>query len=430
MTDDGQLSHRQRDFRLNFEQQQKRAKELLRAARAGDAAALARFSAPPKLAEAQHLIARELRFENWAALKHHIADMTRAREAMHASVLDAEMRTLHVRCGSDIMQSLREAGLHGDFYAHDYPYLMGPVREGAGALQERAQFIVDCYGEWFEPPLQSLGQEAAVDGQRRALEEQERQLVDSAGYERVVLWFEHDTYDQLALVRLLSHYATQRRPAHLELINIGDFPGGRRFIGLGELPPEALRMLWGTRRAISSAQLRLGLDTWRALIQPDPRALAVIMRSRTPALPLLAPALRRHLQELPSTFNGLSLTEQMALSLLANEPTKLMRLIGMILFVTDPLPGQGDWNACRRVLQMEAVESPLFTRTPGAAAEGSARSPWSDLLTITATGRAVLTGEVDFRSLHPPTRWVGGVAIASGNPDWRWDEELQDVVCR
>jgi hypothetical protein len=35
-------------FRLNFEQQGKRAKDLLKAARAGEAEALARFKSPPK----------------------------------------------------------------------------------------------------------------------------------------------------------------------------------------------------------------------------------------------------------------------------------------------------------------------------------------------------------------------------------------------
>ncbi len=43
-------------FRLNLEQQQKRAKDLLRVARAGEASALTKFrSHPPKLAEAQYL---------------------------------------------------------------------------------------------------------------------------------------------------------------------------------------------------------------------------------------------------------------------------------------------------------------------------------------------------------------------------------------
>src|SRR5271169_3059188 len=99
-------------FRLNFEQQQKRAKELLQAARSGDPAAVWRFTrTPPRLAEAQYLIARELRFESWAALKRHTAAMAREREEMRDSVLDADLRTLHIRCGSDLKQSLQQAGL-------------------------------------------------------------------------------------------------------------------------------------------------------------------------------------------------------------------------------------------------------------------------------------------------------------------------------
>src|SRR5579871_3827117 len=103
-------------FRLNFEQQGKRARDLLKAAQAGEPEALARFRSPPKLAEAQYLIARELRFENWAALKHHIASMTLEREAMKASVPDGDLRTLHIRCGHDLQEALKEAGFGGDYY--------------------------------------------------------------------------------------------------------------------------------------------------------------------------------------------------------------------------------------------------------------------------------------------------------------------------
>ena len=48
---------------------------------------------------------------------------------------------------------------------------------------------------------------------------------------------------------------------------------------------------------------------------------------------------------------------------------------------------------------------------------------------ITELGRAVLRGEVDFRSLNPPRRWVGGVEIAAGDADWRWDDSLREAVC-
>ena len=415
-------------FRLNFEQQRKRAKELLKAARAGEPEALARFGRPPRLAEAQYLIARELRFDNWTSLKRHIAEMTLAREAMRASVLDSDLRTLHIRCGHDLQESLKEAGFTGDYYADVYPYLMGPVREGPGSLEQRARHIVDCYGDQFDPPLE-------YEAQLRALEEGERELHDSAGYERVVLWFEHDVTDQLSLIHLLGHYANHRRPPRLELVNIGDFPGTRRFTGLGELPPEALRMLWTTRKAVSAAQLRLGLDAWRALTSPDPRPLAAIMRSGTAALPLLAHALHRHLRELPSALNGLSLTEEMALKLMAEPPAHwggtvtLERIFSTMHWDVDPLPGQGDRHVLDRVLNMEGATARVYQRSPGVGADGNARPAWTDILDITDLGRAVLKGDVDFMSLTPPSRWVGGVEIGVQKPDWRWNEKTRDAVC-
>ena len=414
-------------FRLNFEQQGKRAKDLLKAARAGEAEALARFKSPPKLAEAQYLIARELRFDNWASMKRHISAMTLAREAMHASVPDSDLPTLHIRCGHDLQGRLKEAGFDGDYYVDIYPYIIGPVREGSGYLEQRARHIVDCYGDQFDPPLE-------YEGQLRSLKGKKRELHDSADYGRVVLWFEHDVTDQLSLIHLLGHYATHRRPSRLELVSISDFPGARRFTGLGELPPEALRLLWTTRKPVSAAQLRLGLDAWRALANPAPLLLAAIMRSATPALPLLAPALHRHLRELPSSTDGLSLTEQMALTLMAQPLPRwggnvnLANIYSAMHWDIDPLPGQGDLHVRDRVLNMEGADARVFERRAGVGPDGNSRPPWTDNLSITDVGRAVLKGELDFMSLTPPSRWVGGVQIGAGMPDWRWDHKAGDAV--
>jgi hypothetical protein len=62
--------------------------------------------------------------------------------------------------------------------------------------------------------------------------------------------------------------------------------------------------------------------------------------------------------------------------------------------------------------------------------DGRVHPPWTDVLTITDAGRAVLRGELDFLSLRPPSRWVGGVQIGAHHPDWRWDEAHREPVLR
>jgi ankyrin repeat protein len=60
---------------MNFEQLRKQAKELARAARAGDPQALARMGdLPVKLASAQTVLAREQGFSSWPALVHELAE--------------------------------------------------------------------------------------------------------------------------------------------------------------------------------------------------------------------------------------------------------------------------------------------------------------------------------------------------------------------
>jgi hypothetical protein len=189
-----------------------------------------------------------------------------------------------------------------------------------------------------------------------------------------------------------------------------------------------LRLLWLQRHEVTTAQLSLGLAGWKALASDDPRALAALMRGGTPELPLLAAALHRHLRELPSLENGLGFTQQMALALLADQSRSLFRLFGRMNYFVDPLPGQGDSQMRDRVLPMGAVSPPLFTRDGGVDLDGRVRPPWTDVLTLTEAGRAVLRGELDFLSLKPPSRWVGGVPIGEGNADWRWNEDRRDAV--
>ena len=412
-------------FRLNLEQQHKRAKDLLKAAKAGEPDALRRlrasgFTGPDalKLARAQHCIARELRFANWATLKRHIGEMERSRRAPNES-LDADCRTMHIRCGHDFVRELREAGLRGDFNAHLNPYLQGPVTDTPDWLERRARFIADAIG-----PYQSLDYAAVLDDGR---DEERRLEAASRDYARVVLWLEHDRYDQFVLLRCLAFFAEHGAPPRLELVGPSDFPGAARFVGLGQLPPEALRLLWESREPIRAEQLAFGLRAWSAFRAPDPRPLAALVRDGTPLLPALAGALHRHLQELPWIDNGLGLTHRLLLEVLADGGAQRVgRLVALVMHERDPLPGLGDVGYDLALRELAAASDPLVQRSGG-----HRHDEWHlDEASITEAGAAVLEGKRDWLESPLPERWVGGVRIASSQRNWRWDERTRDVELR
>jgi hypothetical protein len=409
-------------FRINLEQQRKRAKDLLHAVRAGNREALSRLrtaidgraaAEDVKLTAAQFVVAREFGFASWRELRRHIDAQTAARAAIgHTPAPDGRVLTLHVRCGSDIEQELLRAGFSGDFLSLWDTFSEGPVTASADWIAVRARFLADGVID------------LAYEQLLRELSEAAERLATSAGrYERIVLWMEHDSHDQLALIRCLNQYVRTGPPRTLELISINHFPGSHRFIGLGQLPPEAMRLLWRRREPVTAEGLAFAADAWTALASADPRQIAMLARTGTQALPHLAPALHRHLRELPSVDNGLSLTEHLTLQMLDEKPMTIGDLFRTLQGEREPLPFLGDTMFLHIVTEMERAARPVFMRTPG-------ERQFHDRLSITDAGRDVLQGATDWLALLPPPRWVGGVRIDAGGRNWRWDEAQQDVVWR
>ena len=418
-------SDRYAAFRLSLEQQRKRAKDLLRAVRAGDSAARRRLAdalaprapdaAAVKLTDAQFAIARELRFGSWRDLRAHVMAQAAAREAIaqRGPAIDADTPTLHIRCGSDIKGELEAARFSGDFLEVWDSFPVGPVTDAPDWHAQRARFYADA---GIVPDLDYdlfLAELTAAD--RRLAASAER-------YERVVVWTEHDSHDQLSLIRCLAHYGRTRPPRVLELISVNHFPGSRRFIGLGQLPPEAMWLLWNRREVIDAEQLSHGAAAWAALTSDDPRALAVIVRTRTSALPHLGPALHRHLQELPASVNGLSLTQSLLLQILSRQSATVGDMWRILQTELEPLPFLGDRMFLHIIDEMGRANATVYERS---VVDPDRR--FSDRLAITETGREVLRGVTDWLSLHPPVRWVGGVRIDPSTPNWRWDEAAEDV---
>jgi Domain of unknown function (DUF1835) len=329
-------------------------------------------------------------------------------------MIDDDLRTLHIRCGFDIRDKLAKAGFAGDFLEYSDPVCEGPVPDAADLTDIRARYLAASYGSFkglTEPQFAA------------SLREEDHRLTEAHRYERVVLWFEHDSYDQLVLARVLARLAETAIPARLELICIDHHQDVPRFNGLGQLEPPALAGLWPLRVPLTPDQIALGQSIWVALRQPDPTALHTIAQTGTPALPIAARALWRHLRELPGATDGLSLAQRIVLTILAEGPQRIGRIFAAMVDGQEPLVWMGDIGVLRTIEKMALTEPPVLTIEPG-------ETPFPRVATITETGRQVLDGTVDYLSLGPAERWVGGVRIAAAQPAWRFDETSDQVSWR
>src|SRR5205085_2598668 len=172
--------------------------------------------------------------------------------------------------------------------------------------QLRAQFLADC----------ALGpyEEVLADFRSR-----DTTLAQFAAHREVILWFEHDLYDQLQLIQLLDWFSRQdRTTSTISLICINAFPGIAHFFGLGQLNASQLRSLYQTRRPLTEGTFTLGSEAWKAFCSPDPKALEAFLQQDTSALPFLKAALLRHLEQFPALQGGLSRTERQILEVVAS----------------------------------------------------------------------------------------------------------------
>jgi hypothetical protein len=107
--------------------------------------------------------------------------------------------------------------------------------------------------------------------------ERRDELLEHAGH--VVLWFEHDLFDQLQLLQILSQLSPG---AEVELVQAGDY--------LGAMDETRLEAVWPARRSLDAATLAQAREAWRAVVAGD-------LDQDVRALPYVTPALRRLAEE-------------------------------------------------------------------------------------------------------------------------------------
>ncbi len=414
------------DLSLQFHILKKRAKEFRDAVRAKDPDALLRLSIHHprasaltsealKLADAQCVIAREAGLSSWPALKKHSEDMDRAKQEIENdnAAPDSDLPTLHIRCGNDIEQALERAGFEGDFLTYTDPICQGPLSDQPDAKQQRLRFVLEEY-----PGL------TADECRQRQLDE-DTKLSNAKKYGRIVLWFEHDPFDQLLLVKVLNQLrASKAEERKVELVSLDRFPGISKFIGIGQLSPTALRHMYKSRIPVPEAAYGLSRQVWKALVASSPERLFAMTGSQQPSLPYLRTAILRYLSDLPSVHNGLSFSENAALKILAGGDRSWGQVFRKFMTEFDPLPYHGDLMYLGTLLRLQSAERPAVSCAKlDLSDEGWGKSEFS----ITGIGQELLNNEVDWMDCGPRERHHGGV-ICFGTPDWRWDAKRQTVM--
>ena len=202
---------------------------------------------------------------------------------------------LHVANGHCTTRLIEAAGLPGRTSIWADALHDGPVPDVSDEqlVRIRAEFIADGLDVSAEQVEADLKQwRATVDQDHR--------------YDELVLWFEHDLFDQLNLIQLLSRIGRDRpirKP--VSLVSIDRYPGRPNFKGLGELSPAEIAGLFNTRRRVTPPQFALAAIAWDAFRSGSRARIESLLEDDTSALPFLAAALRRYLEEAPVGSDGL-----------------------------------------------------------------------------------------------------------------------------
>ena len=328
---------------------------------------------------------------------------------------------LHITNGDSTAVLVRRTGLPGNVLAWKDVLHKGPAPAGLSfeqLRQLRARFIADQGWAGYKDVL--------TDFLRR-----DHALEQFQAHKAVVLWFEHDLYDQLQLIQLLDWFAQRDIGAtRLSLICIDAFPGVENFKGLGELSPAQLRSLYDMRAEVTAKQLALGSAAWQAFRSPDPTAIEALLSSDTAALPFLRAALLRHLEQFPAVATGLSRTERQILQTVAagkHTPVEIFHAEQ----AREESPFMGDSTLWSYIAALCGGRDPLLARDGAGVFVPPATERADDFLAqalvLTERGRAVLAGHAD-RVRGGIDRWLGGVHLRGDDATWRWDGQQGRLV--
>jgi hypothetical protein len=323
-------------------------------------------------------------------------------------------RRLNITNGDSAVGALDDAGIAGKTIAWRDVLHEGPVDSSltlSELSERRARFIAERGWDDF----------SHVSGD---FQERDRAIQHLDYFDEVVLWFEDDLYDQLQLIQLLDFFVDGIDSGKkLTLIQVDGY--------IPPLKPKDLRELDEKRAPVTAEQLQLADRAWKVFGASEPTGVASMLREDTSALPYLENAFRRHLEELPSTVNGLSRSEREALTAIEGGYSTPVKCFLEVARQQESI-FLGDIVFYSYLERLSQTHAPLLTWTDGRTVVspriGDAREFVNGEMVVTPLGRDVLAGKRDWQTINKEARWLGGVELPASAKCWRWDPVEKSLV--
>jgi len=307
-------------------------------------------------------------------------------------------------CAVDVM---KKAGLPGDFLPWRDVLHEGPVPKGMDLdelSQERAKFIASR--GWGE------ANKILSD-----FVERDNVLKSFANYDHILLWFEHDLYDQLQLLQLLDWFNQNKtQKIQISLICVDQY--------LGPLSPEEMKELLKYQALVTKQQFSIASQAWKAFRESSPEDWVALLNIDTSELPFLHGTVIRLLEEYPNVKNGLSRTQQQALEVVASgigHPWKIFdnsqrkedrMFLGDLSF----------WEVLKEFIDSKPAILDVIEGNVNLSPIQKEHS-----LSITEAGKEILSNKKNWLEIREPDRWIGGVHLHPGQ-NWCWDTDNKTIT--
>ncbi|MBV8197753.1 MAG: DUF1835 domain-containing protein [Candidatus Eremiobacteraeota bacterium] len=318
--------------------------------------------------------------------------------------MQVALPALHITNGDGAVALLKKAAIVGRHLAWRDALNEGPVPAGL-SLEEtsalRARYLAERgYGH----PIRLI-----ADFTRR-----DKLVRRAAEFAEIVLWFEHDLYDQLQLLQSLTALEElELDPGRVWLVQSDQY--------LTTLPTDQIVALHAKRRIATAAVFKSARRTWERFTSAVADGLRAAAAEDAIGLPFARSALERLCQEYPWTRDGLSRSQRQTLYAVAEGPGSSEELLARTQ-VREEAAFLTSRSFAMIVEELRSDDAPLVLDDGGVPV-------------LSALGRRVIAGDADWLEYHGIDRWIGGVHLTSQRPALspskgvtRWDDDLGSFV--